>query len=171
MFDFFIDKQMFPYYNQFRTNVSEQEFIQSKDTGDMGIMMMLYGQETALRDAEERMVRRSRRAERLRKERIHKAGLIAAATLSAVLMVVVCTLSFQSIRTNAGSGFKYYTSVTVESGETLWSLADRHIDYSYYKDKNSYISEVKSINHLDDSCFIKAGQILILPYYTNEYVK
>lgn len=116
----------------------------------------------------DREYRRARRAARLRKERVRKAKLMIAGLSAALCMVCVFTLSYRSIRTSASSGLKYYTSVSVESGETLWSLADKYIDYNFYKDRNSYISEVKSINHLDDNGFIRAGQTLILPYYSRE---
>lgn len=102
-----------------------------------------------------------------RSARIRRFALAALATLCGIL---ICTLSYRSIRTSASSGFKYYTSVIVESGTTLWKLADDYIDYDYYKDRNSYISEVKSINHLDEEGSITEGQILILPYYSNEYI-
>lgn len=93
-----------------------------------------------------------------------------AVMLATVGMILICTLSYRSIRTSASSGFKYYTSVTVESGMTLWGLADEYIDYNYYKDRDSYIAEVKSINHLDDNGSLIAGQMLVLPYYSNEYI-
>lgn len=119
-------------------------------------------------EMDDRECRRAGRAARLRKERVRKAKLMIAGLSAALCMVCVCTLSYRSIRTSASNGFKYYTSVSVESGETLWSLADKYIDYNFYKDRNSYIAEVKRINHLDDNCSIRAGQTLILPYYSRE---
>lgn len=79
-------------------------------------------------------------------------------------------MSYGALKSNASSGFKYYTSVTVAAGETLWELADSYVDYDYYKSKNSYIAEVQQINHLDEQGSIAAGQVLILPYYSSEYV-
>lgn len=93
-----------------------------------------------------------------------------AVMLATVGMILICTLSYRSIKTSANSGFKYYTSVTVESGMTLWGLADEYIDYNYYKDRDSYIAEVKNINHLDEKGSLIAGQRLVLPYYSNEYI-
>ena len=94
---------------------------------------------------------------------------VLAALLATVFMICICAVSYRSIMTNASSGFKYYTSVTVESGETLWEIADEYIDYNYYKNKNSYITEVKSINHLDDNCSLMEGQVIVLPYYSSHY--
>lgn len=67
--------------------------------------------------------------------------------------------------------FKYYTSITVQNGETLWGIADDYIDYSQYKNKNAYISEVMSINQLDDASDIISGQKLTVPYYSSEFIK
>lgn len=119
----------------------------------------------------DRELRSCRRVLTLRRERRRKVMMLSLAMLATVSMIVVCTLSYQSIRSSANNGFKYYTGVTVEAGDTLWDLADEYVDYDYYKNKNSYIAEVRHINHLDESCSIAAGQILILPYYSNEYLK
>ncbi|MCI9337561.1 MAG: LysM peptidoglycan-binding domain-containing protein [Lachnospiraceae bacterium] len=108
---------------------------------------------------------------RLRRERRRRLLISMFTMLAVACVIIVGSVFYSSIRTQAGNGFKYYTTVTVESGETLWSLADEYVDYNYYRDKNKYISEVKSINHLDEDCTITAGQSLIVPYYSNEYVE
>lgn len=108
---------------------------------------------------------------RLRRERRRRLLMSMFVMLTVFCVVMIGTLLYSSIRTQAGSGFKYYTSVTVESGETLWSLADEYVDYEHYKDKNKYIAEVQRINHLDDECTITAGQLLVIPYYSHEYVE
>lgn len=117
-------------------------------------------------DRELRAFRRKLKQVRARRRRARNLMLTMMVTIG---MLMICTMSYRSIRTSANSGFKYYTSVTVAAGDSLWNLADKYIDYDYYKNKNSYIAEVQHINHLDDSCFIRAGQILILPYYSEEY--
>ena len=99
-------------------------------------------------------------------------GLIAGLTVAAIICIIlICAISYSSIRAQANTGFKYYTSVTVESGETLWSITDRFIDYEYYEDKDAYIAEVENINHLDTDELLMAGQLLIVPYYSAEYVQ
>lgn len=108
---------------------------------------------------------------RLRRERRRRLLVSMFVMLAVFCMFMTGTILYSSIRTQAASGFKYYTSVTVESGETLWSLADEYVDYEHYMDKNKYIAEVQRINHLDDDCMIMAGQMLIVPYYSDEYVE
>ena len=96
--------------------------------------------------------------------------------MATICMIVVCAVAFHGIRSMASNGenqlkFKYYTQVTVAYGETLWDLSDRYIDYEEYKDKTEYIEEVQSINHLAKEDSIRAGQTLIVPYYSYDFVK
>lgn len=93
-----------------------------------------------------------------------------------ICLIAVFAVSYCSIKSSASMGrdqlqFKYYTSITVQYGETLWDIADDYIDYNQYKDKSVYIAEVQSINHLDNDTQIRAGQSLIVPYYSSEFVK
>ena len=96
--------------------------------------------------------------------------------IATICVIVFCAVSYQGIRSLASSGeeqlkFKYYTQVTVAYGETLWDLSENYIDYEEYKDKNEYIEEVQSINHLAEEDSIRAGQTLIVPYYSYDFVK
>lgn len=93
-----------------------------------------------------------------------------------ICLIAVFAVSYCSIKSSASMGrdqlqFKYYTSITVQYGETLWDISDDYIDYNQYKDKSVYIAEVQSINHLDNDTQIRAGQSLIVPYYSSEFVK
>ncbi len=58
---------------------------------------------------------------------------------------------------------KFYTSIQIEPGQTLWNIADTYYTDDY-EDYNDYIDEVISLNHLSDSA-IHAGQYLVVPYY------
>ena len=60
---------------------------------------------------------------------------------------------------------KYYTSIEVQSGDTLWSIASDHITEEY-RDMNAYIDEVCSINKISQN-EIHAGQYLTIPYYSS----
>lgn len=63
--------------------------------------------------------------------------------------------------------YKYYTSIRVNSGDTLWEIAEKYRTEEY-KDIPIYIEEVKEINHLTSSQ-ITDGMYLCIPYYTTEY--
>ena len=64
--------------------------------------------------------------------------------------------------------YKYYTNVEVQSGDTLWSLAEVYMDENYAS-RDEYIREVKQVNHLSKGDTIVSGEYLILPYYSTEY--
>lgn len=61
---------------------------------------------------------------------------------------------------------KYYVSIRVESGDTLWTIADEYID-GFNIEKADYIEEVCEINEIskDD---IHAGDYIVVPYYSQD---
>jgi len=104
---------------------------------------------------------------------LRRRCMLVLMTICLIMMGTVCYHSIKSNATghNDSVNFKYYTNITVASGETLWEISDRYIDYTQYKNKDAYITEVQHINHLDANSSIKAGQKLIIPYYSNEFIK
>lgn len=118
----------------------------------------------------EREQKRYARILRLRRERRMKLLKLSTVIIAAFCMIIICAASYNVLDTHANDGFKYYTSVTVEAGDSLWQIAGDYID-SHYDSRESYIAEVRSINHLADNDTIYAGQLLIVPYYSSEYVK
>ena len=66
---------------------------------------------------------------------------------------------------NERGTFKYYKSVIIEKGDTLWSIALQNIE-SDADDVHAYIKEVKKMNGLRDDT-ITAGMYLIIPCYSN----
>lgn len=58
---------------------------------------------------------------------------------------------------------KNVTSVYIEKGDSLWTIAERY----YHKENQSiksYIEEIRKCNHLSGD-LIKEGQNLVIPYY------
>lgn len=109
----------------------------------------------------------------LRRQREFRRKCLTA--IMTLCLIVICAVSYHAIQTNASTGegelnFKYYTNITVSQGETLWDIAEEYIDYEMYDNKNEYIAEVQSINHLKNKDAIRAGQHLIVPYYSKEFV-
>lgn len=93
----------------------------------------------------------------------------------AAALVLIFTLSYHALLSQANTAleetsYKYFTCVQIEPGETLWALADRYADREHYASQNQYIDEVTRMNHLagEEIC---AGNYLILPYYSTEFVK
>lgn len=84
-------------------------------------------------------------------------------SLFMLFCVSALLIAFSSFADAHNTREKYYTSVMVESGDTLWTLADEYASLEY-RDYNAYIKEVKDLNHIS-SDDIHAGSYLILPYY------
>ncbi len=92
----------------------------------------------------------------------------------ALIVAFLCGICFGSFLSNAESAqdkaldtFKYYRSITVESGDSLWNIAQENITEEY-DSVQDYIEEVCFINSItaDD---IHAGHHLIIPYYEAEF--
>ncbi len=62
--------------------------------------------------------------------------------------------------------YKYYTSIRVESGDTLWGIADRYL-CEQTGSHEEYIREVMKMNDLK-SADIRTGDSLIVFYYSTE---
>ena len=121
----------------------------------------------ALYESDQRRLRNKRR--RQRQVRKNMALLIVAVVLFSVFTIV-----FGSIFANAESQdnerkFKYYTSIEVKYGESLWSIAEAYIDRDFYDSISDYIDEVMQINRLLDEN-IRAGQYIIVPYFNEEFI-
>lgn len=65
--------------------------------------------------------------------------------------------------------YKYYKSVVVEAGDTLWDYADEYGTKEYYDSHQDYINEVMQMNGLYDDQ-ITEGQHIVLPYYSPEFM-
>ena len=119
----------------------------------------------------ERDLRNHRR--KLRRQRELRRKFILAGI--AVVLVFIFTISYHALISNANTNiedvsYKYFTSVQIEAGDSLWSLADKYADPAHYANQDQYIAEVMSINHLTSEN-IYAGNYLILPYYSAEFIK
>lgn len=119
----------------------------------------------------ERELRSYRRKIRRQREIRRNIFLAVAATL--VLMIFV--FSYHSLTSAASTNtdntsYKYFSSIQVEAGDTLWSIAEEYADKLHYASNKEYINEVKMMNKLrsDD---IVSGQYLIIPYYSYEFVQ
>ncbi|MFR8033057.1 MAG: LysM peptidoglycan-binding domain-containing protein [Lachnospiraceae bacterium] len=58
---------------------------------------------------------------------------------------------------------KYYESICIKDGDTLWSIADQYISEEY-GNKDQYIRELMQINGLKTDC-IQSGNYLTVTYY------
>lgn len=62
---------------------------------------------------------------------------------------------------------KCFKSYVVQSGDSLWSIAGNHMDYAYTT-INDYIQDIIVSNNLSSDGYIYEGELLILPYYSDQ---
>ncbi len=114
---------------------------------------------------------------RIRNNRMRRRRELRRRFFTCILTLILTTgfsLAFFSFRTKAQSSdeeilYKYYRSVVVEAGDSLWHYAKEYGNKEYYGNYQDYIDEVIQMNGLSDDN-ITAGQHLILPYYSPEFM-
>lgn len=119
-------------------------------------------------------IRELRNALHKRKRTMQLRRRILTLSFITVIMIISFAAFFFTFNANAGNTsddtvlYKYYKSVQIQNNDTLWELAKEN--YSAQKQSiKEYIREVKQINHLDSDEII-AGNYIILPYYSSEFV-
>ncbi len=90
----------------------------------------------------------------------------AAFFLAAVLMTGGSISGFASLRNEEEKIYKYYTSISIKKGDTLWSIASEYMT-AEYDSIEEYIMEVKKLNHISGNK-IYTGKYLTIPYYSAE---
>ena len=95
------------------------------------------------------------------------SALLLLAVFAMVLMVSLTPQKTQADSKKNDPKYKYFTSIQVSYGDTLWDIAKTYCS-DEYSSLQSYIEEVKEINHLS-SDKITEGMYLSIPYYSAEY--
>ncbi len=104
------------------------------------------------------------RAERRRQLKLRRQICWIGTLLLVIgILLVRLTPSLTHANLEEGNINKYYTSIEIESGDTLWDIADHYCTVPQVS-KKEYIAEVKRTNHLSSSQ-ITAGMHLCVPYY------
>lgn len=108
---------------------------------------------------------------RIRRKRQLRRNIIAG--MFTFVLILSFSFMFFTLRTKAQGNdeetlYKYYKSVIVEKGDTLWDYAETYGNTQYYDSYNAYIKEVMDMNFLPDEK-ITCGQHIIIPYYSPEY--
>lgn len=115
--------------------------------------------------------RRIRNNKLKRKRQLQNNIMKFVLTIILISCLSVCLFSFKTKAQSddAEISYKYYKSVSVSAGDTLWDYAVKYADEAFYDSYETYITEVMNINALSDDS-IKSGQSIIIPYYSNEFI-
>ena len=91
-------------------------------------------------------------------------------TALVIIVLTVCVILFSNKKiTNANENSesvklnKYYKTITIESGDSLWSIAKEYKTGSH-KTTKEYLKELKSMNNLTSDQII-SGQKLLVAYF------
>ena len=127
----------------------------------------MYTAEMAKRE----QVRKAHRVHAARQQRERRVTvLILLATLISIFIIGVgCgTMLAKAKEPEKPDTCKYYRSISVEKGDTLWDIASKHMDSVYYTSHADYMKEIREINHISLDGQIISGQTLIIPYYAEK---
>ena len=113
---------------------------------------------------------RKERARIKRRRQVAKRRMILLLAALFVITVgsIVCGSIFSSAKNPATDipQYKYYKSITIEQGDSLWSIAQEYCTDAY-EDTQEYIDELKQLNGLHSET-IHEGQHLVVAYYDTE---
>ena len=102
-----------------------------------------------------------------RRKQVARQKKIIFITIASVVLVasIVCgTILSQAKNPESNKvQYKYYKSITIEQGDTLWNLAKEYACDNVH----DYIKEIKSLNGLTSET-IHEGQHLVITYYDTE---
>ena len=108
---------------------------------------------------------------KLRRKRERRRNILL--TVLASFLVIALSFTINGFLSNAkteseGVEFKYYKSVFVEKGDTLWDIANEYMS-SDQKNTAEYVKEIIEVNGLHNEQ-ITAGSYLIVPYFSSDYI-
>lgn len=92
--------------------------------------------------------------------------ILAAVICTGFFMVRSCVIVANAGTEDTTSNYKYYTSVEIQHGDSLWSIAETYMT-DEYDSIQDYIEEIKEINHIKGDQ-IDQGSYLCVPYYSAE---
>ncbi len=120
--------------------------------------------------------RKAIRIARARKEKVARQRRTLLFTALALVLGVILTFSVLGTSAKAtgtdqaSDSYKYYKEVYVESGDTLWTIAEVYTDGSVSEIRNC-VKEVQEINGINKYETLKAGTYITVPYYSTCYLQ
>lgn len=110
-----------------------------------------------------------RRARAAAAARARRKALMVLAVM--MVMLISCfLLGLKSKPADQGpQRVKFFTTLTVEHGQTMEDIVEMYCDADHYKNADAYISEILKINHIalktGQDLTVRPGDQLVIPYY------
>ena len=123
-------------------------------------MKRTYNDKISLK-ANESLARRAQKVQ-MEKRLIVVIGIIV---ISLGILLGSSISAFASAREKARI-HKYYTSIQLRQGDSLWELAGEYA--STDQSEQEFIDEVCEVNGISESNILHRGQYLVVPYYSDE---
>lgn len=85
--------------------------------------------------------------------------------------ILILFLAFTGFHMNAKAteysskdDIKYYRSIQITPGDSLWSIAEMYMD-EHYETVSDYVKDIAATNDISPRTILKSGEFLIIPYY------
>ena len=105
----------------------------------------------------------TRRAQKVQMEK-RLIVVIGIIVISLGILLGSSISAFASAREKARI-HKYYTSIQLRQGDSLWELAGEYA--STDQSEQEFIDEVCEVNGISESNILHSGQYLVVPYYSD----
>lgn len=105
----------------------------------------------------------ARRAQKVQMEK-RLIVVIGIIVISLGILLGSSISAFASAREKARI-HKYYTSIQLRQGDSLWELAGEYA--STDQSEQEFIDEVCEVNGISESNILHSGQYLVVPYYSD----
>ena len=108
---------------------------------------------------------------KVRKQQVRRQKLLIG--LCVFFLAFIVTIKTNAFLSEAQSdegtltNYKYYKSIQIQPGDTLWEIAKENMS-DEYDSIEDYIDEIKELNHLK-SDIIQQNTYLTIGYYSNEF--
>ena len=110
--------------------------------------------------SERRIINNRRRRNRQLRQRL----LLSVLIVTLFVILAFFFMSTKSMADNKEPLFKYYKSIQIHSGDTLYDLSQEYVNPEM-NDVDSFIEEVRYINNLEEDSCLYEGNYIVVPYY------
>ncbi|WP_029321364.1 LysM peptidoglycan-binding domain-containing protein [Butyrivibrio sp. AE3004] len=110
-------------------------------------------------------------SKKIRRDIIFKRRLITICVLASIMISIFLFLSY-SFNSDASNNtnnkqYRYYASVSICNGDSVWSIAEEHMDDLHYRNTREFVTDIAHINQISPDAKLKEGTNIIVPYYAD----